>query len=72
MRADRRQGEHFRRRKNHRAARRERIRRGAGRRTDDQPVAAVTSDEFAVHADVERDEARHRATADDDVVEPFR
>jgi hypothetical protein len=55
--------------KHHRAAGRQRIRRGTGRRTDDQPVAAVARDEFAVHAHVQPDEARNGAAADDNVVE---
>lgn len=69
VRADRREHKDIRRRQNDRAARRQRVSGGTGRRTDDQTVAAVTRDVFAIHAHIERDEPRSRATADDDVIQ---
>ena len=53
VRTDGRQGEHVRRGQHNRPARRQGIRRGTGRRTDDQPVAPIPGDGFAIHAHVQ-------------------
>ena len=69
VRADRRERKHLRRGRDQRAAGRQRIGGRAGRRTDDQAVAAIAGQRFAIDIHVQLDEAGDHAAADDDVVE---
>ena len=69
MGANRRDGKDLRGGTDNRPAGGKRIGRGTGRRTDDQPVAAIIGQRFAVDADLQFNHPRNSAVAYDDFVE---